>query len=96
MLTDPPELLAEQSSFVNGLVGLAGLAEVVRALAAADGARATTPATEADDWVHLLLGVASLGTAVGQLAPAAATDQSEADQSAAPPAPGRPPSRWLR
>ena len=93
MLTDPREALAEQNSFINGLVGLAGLAQVIRALAADDSRRVTT-SREADDFVHLLLAIASLGEAVGNLAaPAAATE---------PPAPPAdlPPSsmqtRWLR
>ena len=54
-LTDPREALAEQSSFVSYLVGLAGLARVVRALAA-DGDRRADPRRDADDFVHLLLG----------------------------------------
>ena len=54
-LTDPRDALAEQSSFVSYLVGLAGLARVVRALAA-DGDRRADPRRDADDFVHLLLG----------------------------------------
>ncbi|MGH3870797.1 MAG: hypothetical protein ACRDSR_04655 [Pseudonocardiaceae bacterium] len=88
MLTDPREALAEQGSFVNGLVGLAGLAHLVRALAA-DGNPRVATAGEADDFVHLLLAVASLGAAVGHLGTAADL----------PPASVAAPStttRWLR
>ena len=41
-LTDPRDALAEQSSFISYLVGLAGLARVVHALAA-DGDRRVDP-----------------------------------------------------
>lgn len=92
MLTGPREALAEQSSFVNGLVGLAGLAEVVRALAA-DKTGRVSPATEADDLIHLLLGVASLGEAVDRLVERARADQPQ--EPAANP-PRRTVTRWLR
>ena len=59
-LTDPREALAEQSNFVGYLVGLAGLARMVHTLAA-DGDRRADPPRDADDFVHALLGLASLG-----------------------------------
>jgi hypothetical protein len=93
MLTNPREALAEQSSFVNGLVGLAGLAQVVRALAADESRRATT-SREADDFIHLLVAVASLGEAVGHL-----TAPTAANEPKGPPADLTPPTmstRWLR
>ena len=60
MLTDPRPALAEQSNFVSYLVGLAGLARAVQALAG-DGHPRSNAGHEADDFVHLLLGVASMG-----------------------------------
>jgi hypothetical protein len=92
MLTDPREALAEQSSFVNGLVGLAGLAHVVRALAADDSRRVTT-SREADDFVYLLLAVASLGEAVGHLAAPAAANEPQGPPDNPPPSMS---TRWLR
>ena len=92
MLTDPREALAEQSSFIGYLVGLAGLARVVHALAA-DGNRRADPPGEADDAVHLLLGVASVAEAIERLA-------ESAPAQPCPPAAASPPSstntRWLR
>lgn len=98
MLTDPREALTEQNSFVNGLVGLAGLAQVIRVLAADDSRRVTT-SMEADDFVHLLLAVASLGEAVGHLAAPAAANEPQGPPADLPPSSTRPPSmrtRWLR
>lgn len=66
MLTDPYDDLAAQNDFVDGLVGLVTLGRIVRALAVADrSVPAATP--EADDFVNLLLGIASLGIAVERL-----------------------------
>lgn len=93
MLTDPHEAFAEQSSFISGLVGLAGLAEVVRALAADDSRRVTTP-READDFVHLLLALASLGEVVGHLAAPAPGDEPQVPPADLPPPAMR--TRWLR
>jgi hypothetical protein len=93
MLTDPREALAEQSNFINGLVGLVGLAQVVRALAA-DNSRRVATFREADDFVYLLLAIASLGEAVGHLAASAPADKPQG-----PPTDLPPPSmgtRWLR
>ena len=89
MLTDPREALAEHSSFVSYLVGLAGLARVVQALAC-EGNRQNDVPCEADDLVHLLLGLASLGDSIGRLAESAPSQRNS-------PAPA--PSmniRWLR
>jgi hypothetical protein len=90
-LTDPREALAEQSSFVGYLLGLAGLARTVRALAVDGDRRADPP--PADDFVHVLLGVASIGVAIERL------DESSPAQE---PEPATAPSgdstntRWLR
>jgi hypothetical protein len=88
MLTDPREALGEHSSFIGYLVGLAGLAQVVRALAADD--RRADPLREADDLVHLLLGLASLGEAIERLAKPVAAQQN---RTAATPSTD---TRWLR
>jgi hypothetical protein len=92
MLTDPRESLAEQSSFVSYLVGLAGLARVVHALAAY-GNRRVDPPCEADDLVHLLLGLASLGDAIEHLA---ISTPAQGSQGAAASPPGSTNARWLR
>lgn len=86
-LTDPREALAENSSFIGYLVGLAGVTRLVRALADGPGAD-QTPVTS-DDFVDALLGLASLGSAIEHLG-----------ASAAPPTDTRPrvttQTRWLR
>ncbi|TPG34578.1 hypothetical protein [Mycolicibacterium hodleri] len=90
-LTDPSQALAEQSSFVGYLVGLAGLAKVVQALAE-NGEQGQTRCA-ADDLVFALLGLAGLGEAIERLAePAPAQHFGEA---ATPPAASMS-SRWLR
>ena len=66
-LTDPREALADQSSFIDYLVGLAGLAQVVHTLAD-DSERQATGPRDTDDFVHMLLGLASLGDAIERLA----------------------------
>jgi hypothetical protein len=86
MLTDPREALADESSFINYLVGLAGLAQVVHTLAD-DDRRAETPG-EPDDFVHVLLGLASVGAAIDRLANITTTQRISA--------PVRPTTRWLR
>jgi hypothetical protein len=91
-LTDPREALADQSDFIGYLVGLAGLAQVVHTLAT-DGDRRAGGPRESDDFVHLLLGFASIGAAIERLANSAMAQQNltaEASQSAAPT------TRWLR
>lgn len=95
-LTDPREELAEQSSFIGYLMGLAALAQLVRALAARDGGPRPEPhpdAADADDFVHALLGVASLGQQIECLAESAAAQQRCA---AVTPAPASVNRRWLR
>ncbi|MET4431860.1 hypothetical protein [Mycolicibacterium sp. 624] len=95
-LTDPREELAEQSSFIGYLMGLAGLAQLVRALAACDGGPRPEPrphTEDADDFVYALLGVASLGQQIERLAESAAAQQRCA---AVTPAPASANRRWLR
>ncbi|MDH6198747.1 hypothetical protein M2272_005407 [Mycobacterium frederiksbergense] len=89
-LTDPRDALAEQSSFIGYLMGLANLGRMVRALAADAGPPAQPPRA-ADDLVYLLLGVASLGTGVEKLAGSVAAQRHQ-------PAVASPPTltRWLR
>ncbi len=87
-LTDPREALADQSSFIDYLVGLAGVARTVRALAA-DGDRRSGADRGAGDFEYVLLGLASLGRGVERLA-----DLTGAQGDSAPPAPTI--GRWLR
>jgi hypothetical protein len=96
MLADPRPALAERSEFHHALVGLAGLAGVIRALAAgsapADPTGAESTGAElivADDLVHALLGMVSVGEAVARLAAPVASAAARA------PAPGEP-VQWLR
>jgi hypothetical protein len=87
-LIDPCDALAEQSNFIGYLMGLAGLAQVVHQLA--DGDRRAEPPSDADDFVHVLLGIASLGHGIGQLAqpvPAQSNSQTAIPLSN---------TRWLR
>lgn len=91
-LTDPREALADQSDFIGYLVGLAGLAQVVHTLAS-DGDRRAGDPRDPDDFVHVLLGFASIGAAIDRLANSAMaqrTPTAEAPPSAAPT------TRWLR
>lgn len=81
MPIDPQQAFTE-GTFVTALTGVAGLARIVRELAAPAGTGAA-----ADDFVYLLLGVASLGAAVERLVPPPA---------AAGPADGPTPQDWLR
>jgi hypothetical protein len=92
MLTDPREAFAEQSNFIGYLVGLAGLARVVHALAADGNRRAGAP-READDFVHLLVAFASLGDMIEGLAESAPVPPYPA-VAAAPLVPTN--TRWLR
>ena len=90
MLVDPRDAFAEHGSVVHALTGLVGLTRMVRALAEHDGRRAGDPGV-ADEFVHLLLGVASLGAAVQHLA------QPDPDAPAVPIPPANPaPREWLR
>lgn len=88
-LTDPREALADQSSFIAYLVGLAGLGRVVHELAD-DGGRLSDPRCEQDDFVNILLGLASVGAAVEKLADPSAVQQNPVTKSSAPI------TRWLR
>ena len=82
-LTEPRAALAENASLIDYLMGLAGLGRLVRALGTGGGAP-----READDFVHVLLGLAALGTRVERLAPPARIS---------PPGPNPDSSaRWLR
>jgi hypothetical protein len=92
MLNDPRPALAEQSSFIGYLLGLAGLASAVRVLAADGRFQAGAP-RQADDFRYLLVGVASVGDAINRLAESARAEQSETPDAAAPPVANR---RWLR
>ena len=66
-LTDPREALAEQSTFIGYLMGLAGLARVVHELAG-DHSGHAEPRHDADEFVHVLLGLASLGSEIERIA----------------------------
>lgn len=91
-LTDPREALADQSSFIGYLVGVAGLARAVRALAA-EGDHLEARAREADDFVHVLLGLASLGAAIECLAESSPAQQDPRDAVTSPTSTA---TRWLR
>ncbi len=67
MLTDPVAALAEQSNFIGYLVG-SGRPGPPGAHARRTAIRRSEPASEADDFVHLLLGLAGLGDAIERLA----------------------------
>ncbi|QNJ94655.1 hypothetical protein HZU40_10570 [Mycolicibacterium fluoranthenivorans] len=90
-ITDPQPALAEQSSFIGYVVGLAGLGQLVRSLAAPGGAGPHPGPHPEDDFVHLLLGLASIGTAIEGLV------GSEPDLPPTSGATSLPSSgRWLR
>jgi hypothetical protein len=90
-LSDPREALADQSDFIGYLVGLAGVARVVHSLATDGEGRAGHPRAP-DDFVHLLLGFASLGATIEGFANSAV---AQPNPSASPP-PTDPSTRWLR
>lgn len=91
-LIDPREALAEQSSFISYLMGVASLGRIVHAMA--DGSEARTDADgEADNFVHVLLGVASLGNTIEQFTE---TDSGAADSDSEPAASVSATARWLR
>jgi hypothetical protein len=92
-LIDPRDDLAEQSSFIGYLVGIAGLAQLVRTLAASGDCRFTAQPGDADDFVHMLLGVASLGQAVERTAETAVAQQHRAPDE---PSVASANTRWLR
>lgn len=65
-LTDPRGALGDQSSFIDYLIGLAGIGRLVRTLA--DTGSAPAPSVDADDFTYLLLGLASLGATIKRMA----------------------------
>jgi hypothetical protein len=67
-LTDARAALAEHAALIDYLVGVAGLGRLVRTFGI-DGAGEADG--EADDFVHVLLGLAALGARVERLAPPA-------------------------
>jgi hypothetical protein len=87
-LIDPHDALAEQSNFIGYLMGLAGLAQVVHHLA--DGDRRAEPPSDADEFVHVLLGIASLGHGIERLAESV---PAQSNSQAAIPSSN---TRWLR
>lgn len=89
-LTDPRQALADQSTFIDYLLALAGLAQAVRSLGDQRGDRAQ-PDCAPDDFVHLLLGIASLGATIERLGATATPPTPALDGSASPIA-----ARWLR
>jgi hypothetical protein len=64
-LTDPHGALGDQSSFIDYLMGLAGIGRFVRTLTVAG--RGSAPTVGADDFTFLLLGLASVGAAIERL-----------------------------
>jgi hypothetical protein len=90
-LTDPREALADQSNFIGYLVGLAGVARVVHTLA--DDDRRSDTRGDPDDFVHVLLGLASMGVAIERLANSAVVQQNTGTKTSPPAAPT---TRWLR
>lgn len=86
-VSDPRAALAEQSNFVGYLVGLVSVSHAIHTLACA-GAECAT-ARPADDFVHALLGLASVGTAIERLA-------ESVPAQPVPPDPLDDPVRWLR
>lgn len=89
MLLDPREALADQNSFIGYLLGVAGLADTVRTLAA-DESRRNHAAEDVDDFVYALLGIASLGERINALVEI--SSYPEHPTYAEPPLP----RRWLR
>ncbi|MDT5180668.1 MAG: hypothetical protein QOJ95_4866 [Mycobacterium sp.] len=83
-LSDPRQALAERSSLIDYLMGVAALAQLVDVMAL-DATRESAPS--ADDFVHLLLGVASLGKSIEQLVPRTAVVPASLPAE---------PGRWLR
>jgi hypothetical protein len=91
-LIDPRDAFADQSSFVSYLVGLVGLRQAVYVLAA-DGYRRASSPCDADDLVHLLLGVASLAEAIENLAE---SELAQRKRPSAAPQLSPASTRWLR
>jgi hypothetical protein len=63
-LADPRQALAERSSLISYLMGVAALGQLIEVLALDSHGSSAPPA---GDFVHLLLGVASLGKSIEQL-----------------------------
>ena len=91
-LIDPREALADQSNFIGYLLGLAGLGQVVHALAA-EGDVPPDTVRDADDFVHLLLGLASIGKSIERLAESAVPRSHSVSVS---PLSASTTTRWLR
>ncbi|MBB5164466.1 hypothetical protein [Mycobacterium sp. AZCC_0083] len=89
-LTNPREALADQSNFIGYLLGLSGMARAVRELAADDNRRTDAP-RDADDFLHALLGIASLGELIERLG-----ESTPAQQNPIAEAPVSTMTRWLR
>lgn len=90
MSIDPRPAFVD-GAFVTALTGVAGLARVVRELAGPTGRPAPDGTVgEPDDFVDLLLGVASLGAAVEGLVPPPPPPSTPAEPDAAAP------RDWLR
>ncbi|OBJ73977.1 hypothetical protein [Mycobacterium colombiense] len=87
-LTDPREALADQSNFIGYLVGLAGVGRMVHTLA--DDDRRSDTCRGPDDFVHVLLGLASLGAAIERIANSPTVQQNPTVPAALPT------TRWLR
>lgn len=87
-LTDPREALADQSNFIGYLVGLAGVGRMVRILA--DDDRRSDTCRGPDDFVHALLGLASLGAAIERIANSPTLQQNPTVPAV------MPTTRWLR
>ncbi|RZT14178.1 hypothetical protein EV589_4896 [Mycobacterium sp. BK558] len=84
-LLDPRSSLAEHSSLIGYLMGVAAVAQAIDEMAL-DTSRGSD--CTADDFVYVLVGVASLGRAIENLAGSVVV-------AAAHPSPS-PPQRWLR
>lgn len=83
-LADPRQALAERSSLIGYLMGVAALAQLIEVLALDSHGSSAPPA---GDFVHLLLGVASLGKSIEHLV--------DLVPVACNPSPAEP-RRWLR
>ncbi|WP_406816292.1 hypothetical protein [Mycobacterium sp. M23085] len=87
-LTDPRAALADQSNFIGYLVGLAGVARMVRTLA--DDDRRPDACRGPDDFVYVLLGLAGLGAAIERIAAPITAQQNPAVSALTST------TRWLR
>lgn len=86
-LSDPRPALDERSSLIGYLMGVAALARLIDVLALDNGRESAPPAGE---FVHLLLGVASVGKSIEQLV---SVDPMVDEPSQPSPV---EPRRWLR